>query len=375
MDKKVKVLYFVDRMRRGGIQTLLYEYTKFLDKSKIDICFLVLDDGIHYDLEDEISKLGAKIYKLNGIWPNSPFYLIKYNKALNAFFKEHNDFDVVHLHSSSKNFWVLKYAKKYGINTRISHSHNIAFQSKNPLKIFVGNIFKPLLIKYSTDYFACSKEAGIWLFGDKIVNSDKFKVIKNGVDIDKYKYNSEIRNNIRKEYNIKDEEVLLGNVGRFTNQKNHLFLVEIFNDLLKQNDKYKLMLVGIGELENDIKAKLEEYNILDKVIFTGFKTNVNDYLNAIDLFVLPSKYEGLPLVLIEAQANGLKCITSKGVVTEEAKVSSQLDYIELNESTAQWVDYIINCDISRVDTSNSISKSGFDIKDTVAFLQSYYIRS
>ena len=151
----VKVLYFVDRMLKGGIQSLVIEIVKNINKEKVQIDFLLLDDGKEYELENTLKDLGCKIYKLNGIWINTSLDFFKYKKALDNFFKEHNDYDVVHMHSSSKNYMVLKKAKKYGIPVRIAHSHNIDFQTKNQIKKIVGNIFKIYLKKYSTDYFAC----------------------------------------------------------------------------------------------------------------------------------------------------------------------------------------------------------------------------
>ena len=198
MTKKTKVLLFVDRMRHGGIQQFLIENIKHMNKSKVQIDVLTLDDGQNYPLEDTIKELGCNYYKLKGVWINKPTDYIKYAKAINNFFKEHNEYKVVHMNASSKNFLLLKYAKKHKVKIRIAHSHNIDFQTKNPIKKLVGNILKVPMKKYATDYFACSYLAGEWLFGKNNVKKGKVRVIHNAVDYEKFQYNEDIRQKIRK---------------------------------------------------------------------------------------------------------------------------------------------------------------------------------
>ena len=372
MEDKVKVLYFVDRMLRGGIQTFVIENMKHMDKNKIQVDYLLLDDGNKYELEDTLIEMGSKIFKLKGIWFRQPFDFIKYCIALNKFFKKHNDYKVVHLHSSSKNFMVLYYAKKYGIKVRIAHSHNIGFQSKNKMQILLGNIFKVPLKKYATDYFACSEIAGEWLFGKKNVKSGKVIIIHNAVDLDKFKFNNEKREKLRKELNIEDTDLVIGNVARFTNQKNHEFLIDIFNEIYKKNNSSKLLLIGTGEKEIYIKEKVNELGLTNDVIFLGFKTNVNDYMNVMDIFLFPSKYEGLGLVLIEAQANGIKCFTSQNVVPLEAKVSDLLEYISLNETSKNWANKVLSVNKNRKNVKEKIIEKGYSIEYTAKKLEQFY---
>ena len=375
MEKKVKVLYFVDRMLRGGIQTFVLENIKHMDKNKIQIDFLLLDDGKEYELENDLRTLGCNIYKLKGMWIRKITDFIKYNRALEQFFKEHHDYKVVHLHSSSKNYLVLKKAKKYGIPERISHSHNIDFQTKNIIKKSFGNLFKIPLRKYSTKCLACSEDAGKWLFGNKIVQSDKFMVIHNAIDLEKFRYNESIREKVREELGIANDCLVLGHVGRYTNQKNHEFLIDIFNEIHKQKSNSKLLLVGTGENENKIKEKVNNLNLNEKVIFLGFKNNVNDYMFAMDLFVFPSKFEGLGIVLIEAQATGMKCYTSKYVVPKEAKVSELLEFIDLKEGAKVWADKILNDSTERNNQCEKIKDNGYDINVISEKLMEVYIRS
>ena len=372
MNEQVKVLYFVDRMLRGGIQSLVIDWVSRFDKNKIHVDFLLLDDGTKYELEDDLKKLGCNVYKLSGMWIRKPTDFIKYSKMLDDFFKEHNDYKVVHLNSSSKNYMVLKYAKKYNIPIRIAHSHNIDFQTTNKAKKIIGNLFKPLLIKYATDYFACSEIAGEWLFGKKIIKSNKFKVIHNAIDYEKFKYNEKIRKEFRKKLNISDSDIVIGHVGRFTTQKNHDYLIDIFYECYKRNNNYKLLLVGTGEKEQYIKQKIKNLNIEKKVIFAGFRTDVNKMMQAMDLFVFPSLYEGLGLVLIEAQANGLECLTSKKVVPNEAKATSLLTFINLDEKS-KWINKIISINIRRKNTEKELKKNKYFINDIVIELEKKYL--
>lgn len=373
MNKKpIKVLYFVDRMLRGGIQSLVIDWVSKFDKKTIQVDFLLLDDGKKYELEDTLNQLGCNVYKLNGIWINKPLDFFKEAKALDTFFKEHHDYTIVHMHSTSKNYMVLKYAKKYGIPMRITHAHASDFQTGSKIKKIIGSILKPKLIKYSTDFFACSKEAGKWLFGNKIANSTRFSVIKNGVDYDKYKFNNNYRLKIRKKYNVKETDVLIGHIGRFTEVKNHDFMISLINKLVKQNSNYKIMFVGEGILEEKIKNEVIELNLQNNVIFAGYQPDVSMYLSAFDLFILPSKYEGLGLVLIEAQANGLKCIATKGKIPAEVKINNNFAFCDL--MIDDWTREIERCSKRRISSKEKIKQAGFLNSDTVEFLQKYYVK-
>ncbi len=371
---KVKVLYFVDRMLRGGIQSLIIDWIPRFDKNKIQVDVLLLDDGKEYELERTLKEMGCNVYKLNGIWIKKPSDYFKYKKSIDEFYKKNHDYDVVHLHSSSKNFLVLKYAKKYGIKKRISHSHNIGFQTKNILKKLIGNILKYPLKKYSTDFYGCSEIAGKWMFGKKIVKSEKFFIIHNAVDYKKFEFDLLKRKEIRNKLKINDEEIVIGNVGRFSPQKNHTFLIGIFYEILKINPNCKLLLIGTGDLEEDLKKKAKELGIKDKVIFAGFKNNVNEYLNVMDYFVFPSLYEGLGLVLIEAQANGLQCFTSSGVVPKEAQVSNSLYYISLNENEKEWAQKILKHNKDRKNNYKEIKEKGYIIDDVIETLTTEYMK-
>lgn len=366
----VKVLYFVDRMLRGGIQSLVIDWISRFDKNKIHVDFLLLDDGKEYELEQTLKELGCTVYKLKGIWVKTPIDFIKYKCAVKNFFKEHHDYKVVHMHSSSKNYMILKYAKKYGIPIRIAHAHATDFQTTNYLKKIIGDIFKKPLIKYSTDYFACSQIAGVWLFGKSVVKSSKFKVIHNAVDYDKFKYNQDVRNKMRKELGINDSDILIGHVGRFVPQKNHAMLIDIFNECYKKNNQYKLLMVGTGELEAAIKEKVKRMGLEKNTIFVGFRTNVNEYMQAMDLFILPSLLEGLGLVLVEAQAGGLPCIATADTIPDEVKINPNFYFVNLNVN--EWVQTIQNIKLARVKSKKLVKDAGYFIEDIITELTNEY---
>ena len=372
MDKPIKVLYFVDRMLRGGIQSLVIDWVSRFDKEKIQVDFLLLDDGNEYELENTLKEMGCKVYKLKGIWVKSPVDFVKESKALDDFFEKHHDYKAVHMHSSSKNYMVLKYAKKYGVPMRIAHSHSIDFQTKNTFKKLIGNFLKPQLIRYATDFFACSKIAGEWLFGNDIINTNRFKIIHNAVDYNKFKFDAKKRKKIRKEFNIRDNEVVIGNVGRFTVQKNHKFLIDIFNEYNKRYPESKLLLVGTGVLEDEIKIKVDELNLKDKVIFAGFRNDVNDIMQAIDIFLLPSLCEGLPVVGVEAQAAGIPVFTSEKVVTEELKIADNVYFISLDKTAKEWADIIYNTGIQRNDNYHVMKNEKYFIEDIIKELTCFY---
>lgn len=365
--EKVKILYFIDTMECGGIQQFVLEIIKKIDRNRCEIEILLLDDGNKYPLEEVLKKLDIAFYKLNGIWIKNLLDIKKQAKALDKFFCHHNDYKVVHLHSSSKNFMVLKYAQKYGIKVRVAHSHSIGFQTSNKLKIFAGNIFKKLLKKYATHYFACSKTAGEWLFG-----KTQTKIIRNGVDYNKFKIDEIKREEIRKELSIENKFVI-GNVARFIKHKNHAFLIDIFNEIFKQNKNAFLMLVGVGEKEQQIRDKVASFGLEENVLFAKSNDNVNEYMWAMDCFVFPSLLEGLGIVLIEAQTSGLKCFASKDIVPDEAKVSDLLEYISLKRSAKEWADIILKSNFERKDIKEDLEKSGYLIEQTVNELQEFYI--
>lgn len=373
MNKPLRILFFIDRLRLGGIQMLTYDIIKHNDSTKMDIEILNLDDGQEYPLTQTLKKMGVKVYKLKGVWLNTPLDFPHYFKSVESFFRDHHNYDVVHMHSSSKNYFILQCAAKWGIQGRIAHSHNTGFQSKNPLTIALGNLMKKPMRKYATNWVGCSKLACEWLFGQGSVERGEAKVILNGIDSSLFVYDEKVRNEIRKEMNLEDKFVI-GHVGRFVNQKNHTFLLDIFAEVAKRRDNAVLMLIGIGELMDAMKQKAADLGIADKVLFVGFRDDRNRLMQAMDTFLFPSLYEGLSVVLVEAQASGMPVFASDST-TSETQYSPYMKFLSLKQSAEEWAEEILKqgC-VERKDMTETIKQSGFEIHSMISNLYNLYTK-
>lgn len=358
--KKKRILHIVPNMQVGGLETFIMNMMRNIDKDKINFDFLV-----HYEKEcfydKEIKKLGGKIYRFSLREDNN---IIKYIKELNKFFKEHKEYEIIHCHMESIAFLVFLIAKHNGVKVRILHSHNINTEPtlKGRIK-FILSRFAPLL---STDNFACSAEAGKFLFGKR-----KYKVVENAIDLDRFKYSETKRNRIRKELKINDDTILIGHIGRFCKQKNQIKLIDTFIKYHEKNNNSKLVLVGAGEDKETIIKMCEDNNIVNDVIFLSNRSDTDQLYCGFDMFVFPSLFEGLGIVLIEAQLSGLMCYTSKDRVPLEACISNNLKYIDLNED---WDTYLItNNKYDRRKVVFNDNKDNYDIKKLVNKMEKFYL--
>ncbi|PLR68741.1 glycosyltransferase family 1 protein [Bacillus sp. UMB0893] len=358
--KPMRVLQVVTIMNRGGLETMLMNYYRKMDRNKIQFDFMVHRNE-RGDYDSEIEKLGGRIYRLPSIRPGN---YKKYFKSLDQFFIKNSGYKIVHSHINENSSFVLRAAKKANIPCRISHSHlaGLPIDYKYPFRLFA----KRYLNENANKYFACSDEAGKWLFG-KGINSIIFK---NAIDCTEFEFNQDTRLRMRSELNIEDKFVI-GHVGRFNPQKNHKFLIEVFNEIYKKNKKAVLMLVGEGDLLNDSKRQVSKLG-LDKVVrFLGLRNDVANLMQSMDLFLFPSLYEGLGVVLIEAQANGLHCITSTGTPLE-AKVTESIEFLSLNMTVHEWAEHIINIRTKRYIQKINIADRGYDVNDNVKWLSEFY---
>lgn len=324
----IRILHVFGRMDRGGAETRTMELYRNTDRSKVQFDFMVhTAKKCAYD--DEINRLGGKIYRV-------PSYKginhLKYKKEWTDFFINNKKHKFIHGHMTSTAAVYLKTAKKFGIKT-IAHARSTSSGDG-----FIG-FAKDLMrypIKYTADYlFACSKSAGLWLYGKKHCRYSNFRVINNAIDSEPFIYNEKIRQKIRGEFNIADKFAVC-HAGRFIKVKNHTFLIDIFAEIHKRNSNAVLLLAGDGELRGDIESKIAKSGLKDSVILTGVRSDIPDLFRAADVFLLPSLYEGLPGVLIEAQAGGLHCIASDSI-TEEAKITDLAEYISLKKPVHQYV--------------------------------------
>lgn len=368
MESPVRVLQVIGIMNRGGAETMVMNLYRNIDRTKVQFDF-VEHFSDKADFDDEIEVLGGRIFRC-------PRYNVKnnfqYKKWWIDFFQKHaKDYVAVHGHIGSTASIYLSIAKKYGLYT-IAHSHSAG-------KIISTKDFVYKIISHNTRYiadyfFGCSELAGVKRYGKKVANNNqKFSVLNNALDVKNYIFNNEIRSKIRSELLINDDQLVIGHIGRFDRAKNQSYLVNIFEKLHKINENSKLVLVGTGENVEAIKKQIKELNLESSVILTGVRSDVYDLLQAFDLFVFPSIYEGLPVTVIEAQASGLKCLLSD-TITKEVDITGLVEYMSLNNSAEEWAEQIISMlPYDRVDTSKQIAAAGYDIKTTSKELTYFYL--
>ncbi len=358
----IRILHIVTYMGRGGLETMLMNYYRNIDRNKIQFDFLVHRD-FEADYDAEILSLGGRIYHLPRLNPFSKNYLQK----LNEFFAEHREYDIVHSHLDCMSGIPLKAAQKHGVPVRIAHAHN-SNQTKD-IKYVLKLIYKKTINEYANKLFACGQEAGLWMFG-----TDDFKILNNAIDTQCYVFNTDIRNKIREKLEIGTDSLVIGHVGRFSVPKNHEYLLNIFYEVQKENDKAILLLVGDGELRDKIQQQVQQLNISDKVVFTGVRPDVCDLLQAMDVFVFPSIYEGLPVSIIEAQASGLPCIISDKVPLE-CRVTDNVYQLNLNDDIRKWTHSIEVCaQQKRCNCYEDICSAGYDIKQNAIELENIYLQ-
>lgn len=368
--KRILLLFTI--MNRGGAETMVMNYYRNLDRNLVQFDFMVhrAEKGAY---DDEIESLGGKIYRMCPVYPQN---FIRYKKMLHDFFTIHNEYQIIHSHMSELGYFAFKEAKKQNIPVRICHAHNTPVFSligwNERIKALARWYFKKNIQKYTTHFFTCSIDSGKWLFGSE--NVDKLIVMKNAVPADSHRYNQTVRSEYRKNLKIENKFVL-GHVGRFNEQKNHAFLIDIFFEIQKIKPDSTLLLIGDGNLKQSIQQKVNYLGLNKKVLFLGVRNDINELLQAMDVFVLPSLFEGLAMVLIEAQASGLKCFTSKDLVTTESKITNLLEYIPLNENPDIWARYILDYDYTnyRKDMYQEIVDKEWDINSNVKWITEFYL--
>ena len=368
MAEPIRIAQIIGKWVGGGVEAVVMNYYRNIDRSKIQFDFICDNDSTNIPYE-EIESLGGRVILI------PPYQkLISYQKDLRKILKE-NNYKIVHSHINTLSVFPLYAAKKVGIPIRIAHSHSTTNKrewKKNLLK----QLLRPFSKKYATHYFCCSELAGRWLFGNKEYDKGNVYLLNNAIDIDKFKYNEKIRKEVRTELGIKDDTLVIGHIGRFVEQKNHDFLIDIFKEVHDKNKNSILLLAGQGPLMEKIKNKVKNLNIEDSVIFLGQRSDANRLYQAFDIFLLPSLYEGLPVVGVEAQASGLLCILSSEM-TKETKVLNSTKFISLDNSSNEWANILLYSykNYIRKDTTNEISNNGFNIKEEAMKLENEYIKN
>lgn len=365
----LRVLHSLYSMDRGGAETFVMNIYRNIDRSKVQFDFLLHSDK-NCAYNDEIRALGGRIF----VVPPRNKGILKNIMKLKEFFETHREYKILHQHVSSLSYIEpLRIAKHYKVPVRIVHGHSTQ-EGGTFLHKYLHYLNQLSIKSYATDYFACSDLAAKWLYGSKQYNDGKYIIINNGINVEKFVFREKIRLEKRDDLGIKKEAFVLGHIGRFSFEKNHEFLIDIFNEVYKKDCNFVLLLVGDGELRGKIEQKVNALGLQNNVIFTGIRSDIPDILQVMDIFVMPSYYEGLPVSIVEAQAIGLPCVVSSNI-TKQIKITDFIQFIGLNEPVSIWANTIINIAKSHIrkDSSQDIIDAGFDIKNIARYLQDKYI--
>ena len=378
MSKAIRVLHVLGGTSLGGAESRIMDLYRQMDREEIQFDFLVHSSAVRSFREDapereaqyydeEIKQLGGHIYVL----PKFKVYnYLTYKKAIQEFFKRHHEFRVVQGHMTSTAGIYLPIAKRYGIPITAAHARSAGVD--RGLKGIATRILRIKLYK-KTDYcFACSALAGASVFGKKQTDEGKVKIIYNAIDAEKYIYQPEKRKLMRKKLEV-EGKLVLGHVGRFAPPKNHSYLIEIFASLCGMREDVVLILLGDGPDRSAIEEKCSELGVREKVLFMGNCKQPEDYYQAFDIFLLPSLYEGLPGVLVEAQAAGLRCLVSDDV-TREAQATDLVTYLDIEKPASVWADEILKqAHYDRSNTYREVAKAGLDVKKQAEAYRYFYL--
>lgn len=359
MNEPIRILHCVVKLGRGGAETLIMNIYRNIKREQIQFDFLTSIDG---DYEEEIKNLGGRIYKIPYITEVGP---IKYSKQVYNFFKQHGEYKIVHSHMDRMSGLIMREAKRANVPVRIAHSHSTQCSGG-----FAVRLIKKYYSGYlgnASCYFACSEAAAEFMFKDSNI-----KILKNGIECEKFIYNAGLRKKLREQLNCQNKFVI-GHVGRFSEPKNHDFLIDIFNGIHEKYHDSELVLIGQGSLQKKIEKKVKSLGLDDCVHFMGSCSNVNEWLNTFDVFLFPSLYEGLGIAAVEAQANGLKCVLSTGV-PQVVDISGNIEFLSLRESVEKWAEKVLEfkSGYERRDMQESINNAGYDIRLTAKYLEEFY---
>lgn len=372
----IRVLHIVNSLGQGsGVMSFIMNLYRNIDREKIQFDFIV-GTSKEPNYEKEIRNLGGYIYNIPAPRSLNIKKYLNYKEEISSFFQKNEyNYEIIHSHVPIMNTFYFPIAKKNNIKHRIVHSHSTKSSSKKISRLRNSVLLLPVK-RQSTIYFACSEEAGEFLFGRKKILAKKVYIINNAIDTKKFKYNPIIAETVKKELNI-EEEFVIGHIGRFANEKNHLFLIDVFAEIVKIKSNSVLLLIGDGELVDVVKEKVQRLDLTNKVKFLGIKENINQLLQSMDVFILPSHFEGLGIVTIEAQSAGVPCFVSTNVPSN-VDVTNIITHLSLKESPKIWAKEIIENNLNQpkyVDKSKyteEIIKSNYDIERSAKWLTEFY---
>ena len=368
MNKPIRVLHVLGGLGLGGAETFVMNLYRTIDRNEFQFDFVIYDDGLR-DYEKEIVQLGGRVFL-------SPHFTIrkahKYIIWWKMFLKEHPEYQIIHGHLRSTATIYLREAKKEKRYT-IAHSHNTS--SGKGISAMIKNLMQFPIRFIADEFVGCSEKANEWLFGKKITYSNRCKVVRNSIPLEKYKFDWDIRESVRKALNISDDCLVIGNIGRMVFQKNQELILRVFCEVQREHPKAKLLIIGKGVLEEHLKQKAVDLGIQDKVVFMGNRHDVEKILNAMDVFLFPSHYEGLGIVAVEAQANSLPVVCSSAI-PKEAAISNKIYYKRLEDSLESWSETVLKeaYRYKRGEVVFNELYSEYEIVNTVAVVKNIYYK-
>lgn len=360
----IRVLHVLGGLNRGGAETIVMNLYRIIDKTKVQFDFIIHSEN-ETDYISEIKNLGGRIF----IFPKFKGYnIIEYCTTWKKFLSEHSEYKILHSHVRSYASIFLPIANNFGLKT-IVHSHSTS--NGEGIKGTIKNFLQKPIASQADFLFSCSTEAGRWLFGNDSINNDNYYLVRNSIDINRYRFNENIRNEYRRNLNLTNLTVYC-HVGRLSEPKNHMFLIDIFKEITKKEPNSMLLIVGDGELRNDIESKIRKLNLQNKVILMGSRDDVEKILQAADIFLFPSLWEGLPVSVIEAQAAGLPTLVSNRV-TKEVDISPCIKFLPIDHGIDIRVNKIMNMSKERLPKAeNFVISAGYDISETSKWLLEFY---
>lgn len=363
--EKTKVIFYNSTLLKGGTDTYMLEVIRNIDKEKFHIDVIIKDgDNVDDYMLKTLTDLGSAVYLAKGSFAKRMLFMRK-------FFKEHKgEYKVAHINATSGATGIIAYfAKKNGkIDNIIFHSHMGGNDNGTSI---VDKIGTKLIFKNATTLASCSKTASAFMFGDK---ADNAIVLNNSVDTNKFKYNSKIRDEVRDKLNISKKDFVILHIGRFAAQKNHKRLIEIFAEVLKLEKSAKLVLIGDGVLFEETRELASSLGVSQNILFMGLQNNVFEFMSAADCFVMPSIHEGLPIVAVESQANGLPLVLSSNISTE-TKLAESVEFVNLDESNDVWAETILKTKlIKRKSGEEALKKHNFDKESAIKVIEKLYTK-
>ncbi len=370
----IRVAQILGKMNGGGVEQVVMNYYRAIDRNSVQFDFFLFKGSTKVPIE-EIKALGGRIFVLPTL--KHPF---RYMKVMKKLLSE-NGYDIVHCHLSTLSGFALKAAKKAGVRVRILHNHSTSGGGRELLRNMAKSLLKPFAKHHATHYLACSELAARWMYGavpvcalDEAAPPVKVaRVLRNAIDTQKYSFSEEKRRQLRKELGIRSDTLVFGHIGRFCPQKNQSFLIDIFKEITKQHENSVLVMAGNGKDMEYIRARVMSTGLTDKVIFAGHRDNSDCLYSAFDCFLLPSNYEGLPVVGVEAQCAGLYPLFSDKV-TREAKITDSVQYLSLKTTADDWACAAICCaKLRNKHGAEQVAAAGYDITSEAERLKGYYL--